>query len=462
MNYFAQATQFKCPSCGGGLSLVDKRANYITCHYCGSVLDAQSKTHQVLTKIGKPAKFPPMSFVEIGQYADLEGVKYRVIGRTRWQMQYKEWDDEANRFADSSWIYDDWLLISEHGTYYYLVEDKEGFALSKTFWPKFPNLNQNEKLKDFETGTGRKAREYGQASVKFFEGESTFQIQEGDTIHFANYRTSAERAVVVEYSYFKDSRSLQEIKFWSDQKLSKQKVLTAFNQAENPPKKAFKQQARVQANQKRASKLAGILSLFCLACLLGLVVSCGNTDVFRQDLPVNLAKLKAQPAPASEVQPDGSTNNEAANVRLVGQTNTFELPKAGQVMMFTVGYDAPSYFDAWAGVEIVEASTGDVVNAFEYDLYRDDESYTSEYRTFKVDKPGTYLMRVYTETGATFSGSTFSISFNTDGTVPEVNEADLPKIYVEVEKAWVLTRYFLIGFLVSFTLLIIVGVSWAK
>jgi hypothetical protein len=424
MNLHADTKQFKCPNCGGGLALVNKRTNYLTCHYCGSVLDAKSEAHEVLTKIDKPSKHPPMSFIKMGMYGTFDKVRYRVIGRTRWQMKYKEWDGEAGAFEDSTWEYDDWLLISEFGTYFYLVEDQEGYARSETFWPKNPNLPKGEQLMDFKTGANRRAKEYGTAKVKFFEGESTYQIKEGDQISFANY-DSGKQTLVVEYRTFPGSSELQEVKFWQDTELSKAQLLQAF--AENP--EIAKLKTKAKPKQQNSSLGFRLSAVFTLASLIMCFVSCSTTELFTQSFPVDMSALTNQ---AATISPDASPSDasEEANVRLIGETAKFTLAKANEMVSFSIGYDLSGYFDAWAGAEIVD-ETGEVVNAFESDLYRDDESSTSTYSTFKVDKPGQYSLRLYTEKGAIFPGG------------------QMPNIYAKVEQEHLLSRWFITAFCIG-------------
>jgi len=429
MNLHADAKQFKCPSCGGGLAIVNKRSNYLTCHYCGSVLDAKSEAHEVLTKIGKPILNQPMDFVKIGMYGRFQNINYRVIGRTRWKMKYKEWDGEDSVFENSTWEYDDWLLISEFGTYFYLVEDTEGFARSNTFWPKNPGLPAGEWLPDFNSGVKIRAQEYGTATVAFFEGESTYRVKPGDQISFANYEDRGN-TYVVEYRTFEGSQELQEVKFWCDAPLSRTQLINAF--AEKNPEvaqmKAQQRPVKAQAQPKGNSftwayRMCWAVSV---AYFVMCFVSCSTDEMFKQSFPVDMSTLQNQ---AATISPDASPSDasEESNVRFIAETTPFALANQNEMVSFNLGYEVYGYFDAWVGAEIVD-NTGEVVNAFESDLYRDDESSTSTYVTFKVDKPGKYTMRLYTEKGAIFNSS-----------IP------LPQVYAKVEKEYLLSRWFILA-----------------
>jgi hypothetical protein len=153
-------------------------------------------------------------------------------------------------------------------------------------------------------------------------------------------------------------------------------------------------------------------------------VSCSTTEIFTQTFPVDMAALQNQPA---TISPDASPSDasEEANVRFIGQTAPFELSKPNEMVSFLIEYNVAGSFDAWAGAEIVDQG-GDVVNAFESDLYRDDESSTSTYVTYKIDKPGKYTMKLYTEKGAIFYGNQ-------------------PTIIAKVEREHLLTRWFVVA-----------------
>ncbi len=431
MNLHADAKQFKCPSCGGGLAIVNKRSNYLTCHYCGSVLDAKSEAHEVLTKIDKPSQYKPMGFIKMGMYGKFQNINYRVIGRTRWKMKYKEWDSEDSLFENSTWGYDDWLLISEFGTYFYLVEDAEGLARSNTFWPKNPGLPEGEWLLDFNSGVKIRAQEYGTANVVFFEGESTYRVKPGDQISFANYQNGGN-TYVVEYRTFEGSQELQEVKFWCDAPLSSTQVLSAF--AERNPEVA---KLKVKAQSKPAptqvlpqnNNFTWIYRMWWAVSITYFVMcfaSCSTDEIFKQSFLVDMNTLQNQ---AATISPDASPSDasEESNVRFIAETTPFALVNQDEMVSFSLGYEVSSGFDAWAGAEIVD-ETGEVINAFEADLYRDDESSTSTYVTFKVDKPGKYTMRLYTEKGAIFNSN-----------IPP------PQVYAKVEKEYLLSRWFILA-----------------
>ena len=138
----AAVKQFNCTNCGSALEVLHPRAKYISCQYCGSVLDTNSEDHQILKALDPPKKHKPLSFIRLGQTANFDGMKHQVIARTRWRMKYKEyWYEEGDSgYSDEIWIYDEWLLMAEDRTYFYLVEDKEGFHIVEDIVPHHPVL----------------------------------------------------------------------------------------------------------------------------------------------------------------------------------------------------------------------------------------------------------------------------------------------------------------------------------
>ena len=52
----ASVNQFNCKNCGAAHEVMNPRAQYVACQYCGSVLEANTEAHKVLQNLGKPEK----------------------------------------------------------------------------------------------------------------------------------------------------------------------------------------------------------------------------------------------------------------------------------------------------------------------------------------------------------------------------------------------------------------------
>lgn len=219
--------QFPCPNCGNQLQLINKKTRYVGCNYCGIVSDPNSEASKIILKLNSPSKYPPFSFLKLGMKAYINGFKYQVIGRTRWQTTHMEyWKEEIySGYGTEKWVYDEWLLMGERFDYFYIVEDADGFYISKNIIPKYPNLpifspNLIYGI-DPHPVKNQRLNEIGSAKVLFFEGESTYQIKPGDTIHYASYEKN-KISYVIEWRTDEDNPhnqyEIKEIEFFEEKK----------------------------------------------------------------------------------------------------------------------------------------------------------------------------------------------------------------------------------------------------
>ncbi len=220
--------QFKCKNCGGELQLQNKRSQYVACPYCGSVADSSSEAYKVITKMEKPSKFPPMSFIKIGMEGTFNGKMHHVIGRTRRRNKYKEyWAEGGSRgYSSEVWIFDEWLLISEDATYFTLVEDEEGFTVVTGVTPKYPSMPRSRKMQDFYSGKQKQVQEYGDTEILYYEGESTYLVRAGDKSSFSEYLGDGA-SYSAEWRY--KNGAIKEIEFFQETPISNNELLEAFN-----------------------------------------------------------------------------------------------------------------------------------------------------------------------------------------------------------------------------------------
>ncbi len=226
--------QFNCNSCGNGLEVFNPRAKYISCQYCGSVLDTKSEQHEILMSMSPPTEHQPMSFIKVGLLANFFDKKYQVIARTRWQQDYYEyWSEEGETgYSRELWIYDEWLMISEQRTYFYLVEDKDGYYISEEIVPDNPSLpNESSHWSFMKNQRPQIINEYGSASVIYFEGESNYQIKLNDLIQFASYKHK-NTIYTAEWRINELNNQIKEIEFFKEDKISKKEIIQAFENNE--------------------------------------------------------------------------------------------------------------------------------------------------------------------------------------------------------------------------------------
>lgn len=220
--------QFNCPNCGHQLTLINKKTRYVGCNYCGTVSDPKSEVSKIIMKLNAPSKYPPFSFLELGMKAIINGLEYRIIGRTRWQTTHMEYwkENSYEGYGTEKWVYDEWLLMGERFDYFYIVEDAEGFYISKNIVPEYPSLPTNKPFLaqgiDPKPNQNQPLTELGSAKVVYFEGETTYQIKPGDTIHFASYKKNSF-SYVIEWRTDEDNPNnqfeIKEIEFFEEKKV---------------------------------------------------------------------------------------------------------------------------------------------------------------------------------------------------------------------------------------------------
>lgn len=418
--YIKSVQQFKCSNCGGELQVLNPRTNFIACQYCGTVQEAKTPEHKILLQLSKPSQFPPMRFIRLGMEAAFDGIRYKVIGRTRWRTQYKEWDAESSKYEDGTWQFDEWLLLSQYYSFAYLVEDKEGFAMSYPFVPRHPNLPTNDGwIKNFYSGDRTRVSEYGKATVIHFEGESTYQIEVGKEINFAEYK-AGNTVFVVESHFYKDSTELQEIEFWREPALSYQQVLEAF--ANNPSVKTKKDTFTNRI--KRYDFFIRSFFLLAALCFIAFLVSFSFNKILDVTYPVS----------------NNFDSPSEGNIHPIAVTERFLLDKPGELVEVIVSINSNGFRDGWVGIEICNAQD-EVINTMEGDFYDEgDESITSTSKVYKVDKAGEYYIKVYIEPQSWISTSESGVR-------------------VEVDRVWMLGRYYLIGFIVFTGLFITMAIK---
>lgn len=415
----ASVKQLDCTNCGNGLDIKHPRAQYISCPYCGSVLDLKSETHQILEELGNPSSQKPMSFVRLGQVGTINGIDYQVLARTRWRMRYKEYYSEEGDtgYSDEVWVFDEWLLIAPDRTYTYLVEDREGYWMSEEIIPETPSLMpQNLRMSFYKKQSKQIVREYGDAEVVFFEGESNYRIKKGDKTRFATFK---ERGISysVEWRMAENQRSIKEVEFFKETPITRRKVIEAF--ANNEEIAALKQK---EGNWRYVFRIAAATALFLLLGLMYSAVSDG-TEVYSKSF---------DPAQVSDQTPE-----LVGPIQLDGQALYNFQMKASRI-----GTNSEMYLFAYL-------LDGDkqVINTLDSEFYyytgSDDEGTWTEAsnessQIFRLEESGTYYLQILRDSANNIPSGEVSV--------------------VITENVW-LTRYFVIGLLL---LLVPMVLSWSK
>lgn len=418
----ASVQQFNCTNCGSALEVLNPRAKYVSCQYCGSVLDSTSEEHEILQALNPPDEHPPFSFIRLGQIAIFDGIPHQVIARTRWLMTYKEyWSEEGEAgYSNENWTFDEWLLMNENYTYFYLVEDIKGYWRSEEIIPETPMLlPDNLRMKFYENQRYSVVREYGEARSIHFEGESNYQIKVGDLVRFSMFK---ERGMNYSAEWrLNDAGEVAEVEFFREQRISRRKMLEAFDG--NETVKAIREKERDWKFVFRVAQYTffALLLLFVIS-----MVYDGNT-IFTQAFDVN--QLTSGPTTG------GGT--------LV--SDPIEIPGKGLycLELLVDGMENNSEMDM--GVYILgedSAAINTLVPSFYYYTgYDSDGKWTeasqSYSKIFKLDKGGTYYLQFFVETASTGLGT----------------------LRINVNSGLLLTRYFVIGLIVCVIPLLI---AWVK
>jgi hypothetical protein len=423
---FQVQKQFKCSGCGGELQLMSKRTKFVGCPYCGSVADANSLAYKVIAKMEKPSNFPAYSFIRLGMIGTFQGVKYKVIGRTRFRMDYKEYwsDDSGSGYSNEVWYYDEWQLLGENFTFFYLVEDIEGFKISEMFYPAYPNLPKGNFLKSFDSNSQKQIKEYGTVKVTYFEGEATYQVKVGNLHQFAIYGGGFQQSFVVE-TRLGAGNEPKEISFYKEKPFAPAKCLEAF--AEDERVKDF---YSVFNQKKKARKTFRIAyTLICIVFFFMAFFSLVENDVFTQDMTLSNYKETQKTDSLTEYQ-------------LL--TDFFELKDVGKVYNLNVNVTMPDNMDSYTEIE-VQDSKGSVVNEVVGNFYRasGDESWseggesgvehweeneTSFNEVYQLDSAGKYRIRMVAQISKQYPESV--------------------QYAVRVSET-TLTRYYLVGFFIA-------------
>lgn len=385
--------QFNCPNCGNALSILHPRAQYIACQYCGSELDANSETFQILKALDKPTKHKPYSFIKVGLKAEFDGRIYQVIGRTRWKMRYKEyWSEEGESgYSNETWEYDEWLLMDKYRTYFYIVEDKEGYWRSEEIIPETPVLRpKNLRMRLFKRQGKKIVREYGGAQVAYFEGESNYRIKKGDAIQFTMFK---DRSINYSSEWrVDDNRNVKEVEFFKETPISRKRMLEAFSENE-----AIEELNKRESFWRFVFQTAMISALAMLA--MGLFATFGDG----QELSDMSQTFQLTELSVSKPQSVGPLNiTEPGLYKLFLKTDN--LTNGTEVYVFAYVMDEKKL-----PVNTLEGSF------FYYTGYEDGESYTeasdkAELR-FKLTEPGSYYVELYRDT-APISSGTLTVSLN--------------------------------------------------
>jgi hypothetical protein len=338
-----------------------------------------------------------------------EGEKYQVIGRICYSSTLQEWDPEDSKYYPETWVFDSWILLGESKRYLYLSEDREGYSLAKPFTPTSPALpEQQTQLALMTDHQPQRVTEYGRTTVTYFEGEFTWLPRVGEFGKFAEYKYGAQ-TYSTEARVKEGGKEIAEVEFFKSTPISKLDLARAFDAKEIIEEEAARK--RMDGEFKRLSTLSYIVGAILTLFYIG-SCSVGGENVASYD--VDFTRL-----PES-----GLTKGP------------FNLSEKGEIYELTLSTSIPDNSYSWGAIELLDSKQAPI-NAFEGDFWRESgydsdgswsESSTSTSHLFKLETPGDYYVRFFSERGTASRG----------------------KLKFTLREGVSLSRYYLLGLLCAF------------
>jgi hypothetical protein len=177
----------QCPACGATVQFKWSSAVQAACAYCKAIL----VRHDVnLERVGEVADLPPdASPVQIGTEGLVDGKRFLVVGRIRYEWEQGNWNEWHVIFADDSSAW--------------LSDAQSEYAVSRLVQPGAP-LPPHEKMNPgvFLALSGARYMVMHRTVARYvgFEGELPFTTTDRSDCLFIDLRTEDGRFATVDYS----------------------------------------------------------------------------------------------------------------------------------------------------------------------------------------------------------------------------------------------------------------------
>ena len=176
----------RCPGCSAPLNVKHRFVKMVTCDFCGLVSLVRETG---LDPTGRKAKLAqPASLLYVDATGTLQGRRFQVMGRLRYQYESGFWDEWFLTFEDDQ---PGWL-VEDEGEYSFYVKE----TLTSPV-PPFESVSAGSNV----TIAGRQVFvvERGKATIAGGEGQLAFTIVPGEGVKYLD-GTSGDELVSVEYA----------------------------------------------------------------------------------------------------------------------------------------------------------------------------------------------------------------------------------------------------------------------
>lgn len=406
----ASLAQAKCPSCHRALRIERRDTRNLTCPGCGCTLALDGGVLGLLYDSSENEMPPHRWLLRVGQTGQMLGEKVQLVGRMFFEGTCSEWDDEDSRYYVEPWSFEEWVLITNQGELKYIEESAEGYFLSEKYFCKQPpELVALELSKLSMDGRAHQVEEKGVYNLRAFAGEFSYAPRLGEVTNSLEYSSGG-------YNYSvswrtNSSNEIEEVEFYRSQEISKLELAQIFGFSD------FVKEAEREEELRRDYATLSYIP-FGVAFILGVFLISsffGGSRVFHQAVK------------AYELD-DGL------------ELGPFRLTATGRVHAISLSSSIQDNSNLWVGLELLN-SERDAINAAEGDFWRESgydsdgrwsEQFTSTSKYFRLENSGSYYLRVFAE------GDPGKESINGNSSV-----------VVEVREKLLLTRYFLVGALLS-------------
>lgn len=368
--------RINCAKCKLPLTVYGSSSACISCYGCGQITDIATLS---TTGWVKSIDLANGDF-QIGMEGNLDKLKVQIIGCATYFAKIQEWDPEDECYADDTWTWREYSLLSRDGEVLYLCEDDEGYFITENFVPANPVIPQSiyDGFSFSESGnrsSKMKISEWGTAKITGCVGEFSWFPEQDSVIEYAE-SSSGKCLFGVEWRTGAGGDKL-EVEFYKSHLVTYEYLLESFGLT-----------IKLNAYRKnRAIICERICWATCFFVLAFIYIALYLTSLGsgRAVYSENINSVISLPEEGIELGP-------------------FNLSKQDTAHSIQLKAFIPDNSDLWIGAELLDENH-DSINALDREFWREsgyDDGYWSESDietgvVFNLTTPGFYYVRLFSE-----------------------------------------------------------------